>query len=153
MAAKGARKWGVCGHTFRNISCTFGHFPYEFGARFCGKHNFRGGSLHSREDRKESGRHHAKGTRYVANSLAALLGASAAIWSISVFRRSRRSPQSPHPHATRLQRDKCLHKYQSASSQQPRVLSALSGCKLIPTPTCPWLCLCLSASFISYSYS
>ena len=67
--------------TFRNISCTSGHFPYEFGARFCGKHNFRGGSLHSREDRKESGRHHAKGTRYVANSLAALLGASAAIWS------------------------------------------------------------------------
>ena len=37
--------------------------------------------MHSREDRKESGRHHAKGTRYVANSLAALLGASAAIWS------------------------------------------------------------------------
>ena len=83
MAAKGARKWGVCGHTFHNILCTFGHFSCEIRTRFCGTNNYHGGPARSRKDRSERGRHHAKGTRYVVNSLAALLGASAAIWSVT----------------------------------------------------------------------
>ena len=45
----------------------------------------------NRKDRAERGRHHAKGTRYVVNSLAALLGALAAIqsgtWFVSSWRR------------------------------------------------------------------
>ena len=40
----------------------------------------------SQNDKSERGRHHTKGTRYVVNSLAALLGASAAIWSKAIER-------------------------------------------------------------------
>ena len=36
----------------------------------------------SRERRSQRGRHDAKGTRYVGEIIAAMLGASAAIWSI-----------------------------------------------------------------------
>ena len=84
MAAKGARKWGVCGHTFHNISCTFGHFSCEIGGCFFGINKHDRHPARSQNDRSERGRHHTKGTRYVVNSLAALLGASAAIWSQTV---------------------------------------------------------------------
>ena len=50
---------------FTHISCTFGHFPYEIGACFCGKNNYRAGPVRSRKRRSERGPHHAKGTRYV----------------------------------------------------------------------------------------
>ena len=81
LAAKGARKWGVCGHTFHNISCTFGHFSCEIGGCFFGINKHDRHPARSRNGRSERGRHHTKGTGYVVNSLAALLGASAAIWS------------------------------------------------------------------------
>ena len=85
MAAKGARKWGVCGHTFHNISCTFGHFSCEIGGCFFGTSKHPRDPARSPKERSECGRHHTKGTRYVVNSLAALLGASAAIWSATLF--------------------------------------------------------------------
>ena len=97
MAAKGARKWGVCGHTFHNISCTFGHFSCEIGGCFFGINKHDRHPARSQNDRSERGRHHTKGTRYVVNSLAALLGASAAIWSKARDCRGRGSNQAAWP--------------------------------------------------------
>ena len=58
-----------------------GHFSCEIGGCFFGINKHARHPARSRNDRSERGRHHTKGTRYVGNSLAALLGASAAIWS------------------------------------------------------------------------
>ena len=105
MAAKDARKWGMCGHTFReeidirslsvrsHISPKYRVpsgtsraksevvFPDLF------RRKLRDGR--SRKDRAERGRHHMpKVSLHLhekvmwVNSLAALLGALAAIWSI-----------------------------------------------------------------------
>ena len=65
-----------------HISCTFGHFSCEIGGCFFGINKHDRHPARSQNDRSERGRHHTKGTRYVVNSLAALLGASAAIWSV-----------------------------------------------------------------------
>ena len=61
MAAKGARKWGVCGHTFHNISYTFGHFSCEIGGCFFGIKKHDRHLARSQNDRSERGRHHTKG--------------------------------------------------------------------------------------------
>ena len=102
MAAKGARKWGVCGHTFHNISCTFGHFSCEIGGCFFGINKHDRHPARSQNDRSERGRHHTKGTRYVVNSLAALLGASAAIRSLNGLRLNKDREVSKNKNETLL---------------------------------------------------
>ena len=69
--------------TARNICGTVGPFPCEFGRFFFGINQHHRDPAHSRKDRSERGRHHAKGTRYVGELgfMATMLWASAAIWS------------------------------------------------------------------------
>ena len=73
MAAKGARKWGVCGHTFHNISCTFGHFSCEIGGCSFGINKHDRHPARSRNDRSERARIMPKVRDMWVNSLAALL--------------------------------------------------------------------------------
>ena len=54
--------------TARNICGTVGPFPCEFGSFFFGINQHHRDPARSRKDRSERGRHHAKGTRYVANN-------------------------------------------------------------------------------------
>ena len=54
--------------TARNICGTVGPFPCEFGGFFFGINQHPRDPARSRKDRSERGRHHTKGTRYVAHS-------------------------------------------------------------------------------------
>ena len=62
---------------------TFGHFPCESEGVSSDPFGRTVRHGRSRERRSQRGRHHAKGTRYVGEIIAAMLGASAAIWSAS----------------------------------------------------------------------
>ena len=64
LDANGGQISGFCGHTFHNISCTFGHFSCEIGGCFFGINKHDRHPARSQNDRSERGPHHAKGQRY-----------------------------------------------------------------------------------------